>query len=233
MLILKFFSQSFEADLEQYEGCAHILDIYRKTLVMRPNTRIFNRLRPTKEHCYVRSATELAEAGIRFEKSETRSINNISFHHGVLKLPLIVVDDGLESAYLNLMAFERFHAGAGKKVTSYVFFMDNIINSERDVGLLRSCGILQNALSSDKAVADIFNSLARYVNFYPDDRLDAVHTEVSDYRRMLVPRWMAYAKHNYCKNPWVSISILAAVSLFALTGIQTVYSVLSYYAPSK
>lgn len=242
-LILKFFSQTHDpSNNEKYRTCLHILDMYRKSLLMTlPCQKSKAKERNcdclpgpglNKEDVYVRSATELKEAGIRFQQSKTRNLNDISFEGGVLKLPVITVDDALESEYLNLMAWERFHVGAGKEVTSYVFFMDSIIDCARDVSLLHSSGIIQNALGSDKAVANLFNSLSRDVSLDPDGSLGVVHRQVSDYCQMLVPRWMAYAKHNYFTNPWVGLSIVAAIFLFALTGIQTVYTVLSYYNSS-
>ncbi|XP_020552020.1 UPF0481 protein At3g47200-like [Sesamum indicum] len=175
----------------------------------------------------IRSATELTEAGIRFEKSKTRSLRDISFHGGVLKLPLIIVDDLLESLYLNLIAFERFHVGAGNDITSYIFFMDNIIDSARDVSLLHSCRIIQNALGSDKMVANLFNSLSRDIALDPESGLNEVHQLVSDYCQKTWHQWRANLKHTYFTNPWASLSVIAAVFLFALTIIQTVCSILS------
>jgi Plant protein of unknown function len=84
---------------------------------------------------------ELYEAGIRFKQSRTTSLHDIHFKGGALSLPVIVVDDATEYVFLNLMAFERLHVGAGNEVTSYVFFMDNIIDSAKDVSLLTSKGM--------------------------------------------------------------------------------------------
>ncbi|KAH6828386.1 hypothetical protein C2S53_019994 [Perilla frutescens var. hirtella] len=244
-LILKFFSQPHEmGNIKDYSGCLHILDLYRKSLLLDPCRKRKQKERTCDSDClpgrginkgdvvYIGSATELMEAGIRLKPSKTKNLNDITFEGGVLKLPVVVVDDALESGYLNLMAFERFHVGAGNDVTSYVFFMDKLIDSAKDVSLLQSCGILQNSLGSDKAVARLFNSLSRDVSLDSDSWLGVVHKMVSDYCEMPVPRWMAYAKHNYFTNPWVGMSIVAAIWLFALTGIQTFYTVLSYYHPS-
>ncbi|KAL1545151.1 UPF0481 protein isoform X1 [Salvia divinorum] len=240
VLILNFFSHPHDADkIHEYGKCLHILELCRRSMLMRlscqkakPKKRWLDCL-PSgglkKGDVYIRSAMELTEAGIQFKKSKTRNLNDISFQGGVLKLPHIMVDDALESQYLNMIAFERFHVGAGNEVTSFVFFMDGIIDSARDVGLLHSCGIIQNALGSDKAVANLFNSLSRDVSLDPDSNLAILHEKVSEYCGKPLPRWMAYAKHNYFTNPWVGLSIVAAIFLFALTGIQTVYTVLGYY----
>ncbi|KAH6786243.1 hypothetical protein C2S52_005795 [Perilla frutescens var. hirtella] len=57
------------------------------------------------------------------------------------------------------LRIERFHADTRNEVTSYVFFMDKLINSTKNVSLLHWCGILQNSLGSNKAIAKLFNSL--------------------------------------------------------------------------
>ncbi|MCI37508.1 UPF0481 protein, partial [Trifolium medium] len=61
----------------------------------------------------IRSAVELHEAGIRFKKSKTWSLKDVSFDRGVLRLPTLVVDDTTEYMLLNLIALERLHVGAG------------------------------------------------------------------------------------------------------------------------
>ncbi|KAK4413526.1 hypothetical protein Salat_2765200 [Sesamum alatum] len=235
MRILEFFSQPV-SDTDQFDNCLHMLDLYRRSLLGKEPLPQQKKKRPRISRGgdeIIRSATELTEAGIRIEKSKTRSLRDISFHRGVLKLPLIMVDDTLESLYLNLIAFERFHVGAGNDITSYIFFMDNIIDSARDVSLLHSCGIIQNALGSDKMVANLFNSLSRDAPLDPESKLNEVHQLVSDYCQKTWHKWRANLKHTYFTNPWASLSVIAAIFLFALTIIQTVYTILQYVNPSS
>lgn len=173
----------------------------------------------------IRSAVELNEAGIRFKKSRTTSLKDISFSGGVLRLPVIVVDDTTESMFLNLMAFERFHVGTGNDVASYIFFMDNIVDSALDVALLHSMGIIQNAIGSDKAVAKLFNSLSKDVTLDPESSLDMVYKSVNKYFKHPWNKWRANLMHTYFRNPWSIISLVAAFFLFALTILETVYTV--------
>lgn len=223
-LILNFFDQKRVGNMGK---CLHILDVYRKSLLEEPDKNVDHKARQGEDQI-IRSATELNEAGIQIQKSETKSLKDISFHRGVLKLPPIMVDDTTQSSYLNLMAFERLHVNAGNEVTSYIFFMDNIIDSAGDVSLLHSSGIIQHAVGSDKAVAELFNSLSKDVTLDPENRLAKVHNSVSYYCKKPWNAWRADIMHNYFRNPWSILSVIAAIFLFALTTIQTVYSVLSY-----
>nr|XP_027096209.1 putative UPF0481 protein At3g02645 [Coffea arabica] len=118
------------------------------------------------------SATELHGAGIQMQRS--RSLHYIGFYKGVfcvtLKVPVIVVDNITETFFLNLLAFERLQVGAGREVTNYLAFMNNIIRDSKDISLIRSCGIIQNSLGKDEVVADLFNSLTKDVTI--DTELD-------------------------------------------------------------
>ncbi|XP_077218790.1 UPF0481 protein At3g47200-like [Tasmannia lanceolata] len=225
-LILKFCNPS---TLDTNIGpCLHVLDVFRKSMLQGPSPTSQNHAHESTGEI-IRSAIELNEAGIRFKKSKTQSLKDIKFKHGILTLPIVVVDDTTESTFLNLMAFERLHVGTGNEVTSYVFFMDNIIDSAKDVSLLHSKGIIQNAVGSDKAVAKLFNQLSKDVTLDPESSLDEVHKEVNKYCRKKWNMYRANLIHTYFRSPWALLSLVAAVFLLGLTVGQTVYSILGYY----
>ncbi|KAJ4840143.1 hypothetical protein Tsubulata_000211 [Turnera subulata] len=234
-LILNFCSPNMP---EANQGrCLHVLDLYRKSLLTEPEWR-YHRIK-THASRYkdvddiIRSATELNEAGISFRKSKSKSLKDISFRHGVLRLPVIIVDDATEATLLNLMSLERLHVGLGNEVTSYVFFMDNIIDNERDVALLHSKGIIQNAIGSDKAVAKMFNTLSKDITLDPDGRLGVIHRHINAYCKKRWNEWRANLVHTYFRNPWAILTLIAALILFALTIAQTVYTILPYYEPTS
>ncbi|KAJ1265349.1 hypothetical protein BS78_08G069900 [Paspalum vaginatum] len=212
----------------------HPLDILRRSLLYGPTPPTPSPRAPppdslTAPDDIIRSAEELYEAGVRFKCSATSSLLDIRFHRGTLYLPPIAVDDTTEYMLLNIMAFERLHAGAGNDVTAYVFFMDNMVDSARDVALLTSRRIVYNTVGSDKAVAKLFNGLSRDVVLEPHSALDDVHREVNAYCRKRRNRWRANLVHTYFRSPWSFLSLAAAVFLLAMTVMQTVYTVLPYY----
>ncbi|KAM7496229.1 hypothetical protein LguiA_020643 [Lonicera macranthoides] len=239
-LILKFCNPNTSA-VSSIGKCLHVLDAYRKGLLWKDprrkkshnnrNINIPSAYSEEDEGEIIRSATELNEAGIRFKKSKTGSLQDITFKGGILRLPPILVDDTTESMLLNQIAFERFHVGAGNEVTSYIFFMDNIIDNAGDVSLLHSQGIIQNAIGSDKAVAKLFNSLSKDITLDPESSLDVVHKKVHKYCKKPWNEWRANLIHTYFRSPWAILSVFAAVLLFALTIIQTFYGVYPYYHP--
>ncbi|VAI77919.1 unnamed protein product [Triticum turgidum subsp. durum] len=177
------------------------------------------------------SAMEIYEAGIHFKVSDTDSLLDVHFEHGVLSMPAIRVDDRTEKKFLNLMAFERLHPGAGNDVTAYVIFMDNIISSAKDVALLRSKNIIECGLGSDEEVAKLLNNtLNKGGVMSPSSRLHDVQRRVKAHCRMRWNRWRANFFQRYLRNPWVFISLVAAVVLLVATLLQTVYTVLPFYS---
>nr|GMD59264.1 UPF0481 protein At3g47200-like [Ipomoea batatas] len=219
-LVIKIWNPNNSDPKKNLGKCLHVLDLYRKNLLWEPANKYsrkrqqhVNKRRGAREAArrrrrgdgddqIIRSATELYEAGIRFKKSKTQSLTDISFRWGVLRLPPITVDDTSESI-------------------------------SKDVSLLHSSGIIQNAIGSDKAVAKLFNSLSKDITLDPDSSLDVVQNEVSHYCQKAWNEWRANLIHTYFRSPWAILSVIAAIFLFALTIVQTVYTVLPYYTNSN
>jgi hypothetical protein len=107
--------------IESLGKCMHILDVFRKSLIQLGPSHQTRMPKATKRNWLtleageeiIRSAVELHEAGIRFKKSKTWSLKDVSFDRGVLRLPTLVVDDTTEYMLLNLIALERLLVGAG------------------------------------------------------------------------------------------------------------------------
>lgn len=176
------------------------------------------------------SAAELREAGIRFKVSTGSGFaGTVSFERGVLRVPKILLYGGASSMFLNLMAFEKLHPGVGNEVTAFVYFMDELINTAKDVQLLKAKGIIDHGMGSDEEVADLINNtLTKGSVMDEDSSLNDVMSEVDAYCKMRRNRWRAILLHTYFSNPWVFISLVAATVLLIATVIQTVYAILSF-----
>ena len=109
--------------------------------------------------------------------------------------------------------------------------MDYIIDSAQDVSLLRSKGIIKNDVGSDKAIANIFNTLSKEAVSVDSDsnNLDEVNRKLNDYCQKKRNRWRANLIRTYFRSPWSFISLLAAIFLLTLTFAQTLYTLLGYY----
>ncbi|CAL4992849.1 unnamed protein product [Urochloa decumbens] len=235
-LVLFFLDSSSDST----EGGLHPLDILHRSFCgfqQREHIDIFGEPEGSNKEriewdITMPSAVDLSEAGIHFQKSKTDKAHEINFKNGVLSMPQIVVRDSTEKEFLNLMAFERLHGSAGSRAIAFMTFMDNIIDSERDVALLKSKGIITNLLSSDKEAAKLFNTLGKGALLPPYSHLYKVRRMVNAHCSKRRNKWRASFVKTYLSNPWVFISLVAAVILLVATLMQTVYTVVPFYTKS-
>ncbi|KAL4297404.1 hypothetical protein GQ457_12G004860 [Hibiscus cannabinus] len=200
---------------------------------------------------FIRSATELEDAGINFlggkvlqdhdQAQGVKSMFDITFTTDtkvlklkiptkVLKIPTLRVDDNTERLLRNFMAYEQFtQMDEPTYVSDYVVFMDNLINSGKDVQLLCNSGIIDNWLGDYEVVAQMFNKLRDCVCFTDDFYYAETFVRVNKHCQRKWNKYKAILKKDYFYSPWSLCSFLAAVVLLLLTVTQTIYTVLSYY----
>ncbi|OMO76026.1 hypothetical protein COLO4_25737 [Corchorus olitorius] len=175
----------------------------------------------------IRCATELEEAGIKFVKigidskgntnySNVVSLFDIRFRNATMKIPTFVVDDHTERLFRNLIAYELYSQGS-TYVLDYVTFMDNLINSAKDVQVLRFSGVIVNMLGDDEAVAQMINKLRQHVtlcgkSFYYDE----IFVDVKKHCARRWSIWKAKLSRDYFNSPWALLSFLAALLIILL-----------------
>ncbi|XP_031099495.1 UPF0481 protein At3g47200-like [Ipomoea triloba] len=142
---------------------------------------------------HMNSTTELKQVGISFNKIGQVfnmpkkyenippqkyyywvgiSLFDITFSHGVMRIPCFKVDNYTKLFFRNMIAMEQRCNDTlnPKYFTDYARLMDHLVDTNRDVSLLRKNGIIQNLLGEDRKVASIFNNLSAEVdtstNFY-------------------------------------------------------------------
>nr|GLL37220.1 UPF0481 protein At3g47200-like [Ipomoea trifida] len=188
----------------------------------------------------IRTASELHEAGVHFKKigniksisyEKTISLFDINFNHGVLEIPSFVLYDSTETFFRNLIAYEQHSPDVHPKYfTDYAVFMDNLINTEKDVNLLRLKDVFINGLGDDKEVTHLFNNLRKGVvcyidNFYYKDVSKELSIHCKKPRNVL----MAKLRRDYFHSPWAGISTFAAIMLLTLAIAQTILSALQLH----
>ncbi|GFS44987.1 hypothetical protein Acr_00g0093410 [Actinidia rufa] len=179
-----------------------------------------------------RSATELHAAGIKFVKSQDPCILKIEFHeNGELRIPQLKVNEWTETLFRNLIAFEQCDHEP-EYISSYIIFLDSLINTPMDVDLLVKCEIIENSLGDSERVSDLFNNLYKetiteFSIFYFADichKLNAYNKDYWHRWRATRYRWKVILKRDYFSNPWSVISVIAAIVLLLFAVAQTVCS---------
>ncbi|KAL0360296.1 UNVERIFIED_CONTAM: hypothetical protein Sradi_3714100 [Sesamum radiatum] len=180
----------------------------------------------------INSTTELQEAGIKFERDNESNCLDIKFIKGVMKIPSLHVSDETESIFRNIMVYEHlFIDNQSKYVTDYAFFLHCLINSSKDVEILRRRGILTNLLGDDEMVYHMFNRLGTNILMSSDFCYADVYKKVNGHYGRRRNKWIANLRRNYFNSPWAYISFFGALFLLFFTLIQTVFTVLSYVKP--
>ncbi|RYQ99556.1 hypothetical protein Ahy_B07g087498 isoform A [Arachis hypogaea] len=126
---------------------AHFTDLTRKSLL-----RSSHLLQPSTSGCsreakltQLYSATELNEAGVKFEVHKTsQCLLDLELSGHTLKIPFIRVMDSTEVILRNLLAFEQCHYIHESYLTDYAAVFDFLINTEKDVDFFVKNGIIEN-----------------------------------------------------------------------------------------
>ncbi|CAL9025396.1 unnamed protein product [Prunus brigantina] len=209
---------------QQPEEPTHLLDLLRKRILGPPKKEVGEFSKQT-----FRNVQELSAAGIHFQPSETNFLGDISFKShcfaGFLSLPPISVDDSTGPKFMNLIAYEMcpdFQNDYG--VTSYIGFLDALIDHADDVKKLRSASVLFNFLGSDKEVAKLFNEIG--TDLVPNTAIYlSVKAELEKHYKTKWKTWMSQFCHDHFSSPWTILAFLGVLSALGLSGIQTWYTV--------
>nr|XP_015883890.2 UPF0481 protein At3g47200-like [Ziziphus jujuba var. spinosa] len=193
-----------------------------------------DRLRPNKtasDWYFYHPARVLKSVGIKFRPNKTGSFSDVNFEsylvvRGVLTLPPIRIDASTKSLLLNLLAYESScHNNPGDNmqqgvITSYMCFMDSLIDNAEDVMILRTQNVINNCLGNDQLVADLFNEIAS--NLVPNPHTYAeAKLGIQNHCNNKFKKWMADCHHIHFRNPWTLLALFGSLLLIALTATQT------------
>ncbi|KAH7859965.1 hypothetical protein Vadar_007590 [Vaccinium darrowii] len=171
--------------------------------------------------------------GIVFAKLENVPLPDIKFENGVLSIPQLVFEESITPAlFFNILASEIYSEEFAKGVfTSYVIFMDGLINNEKDVEVLLRSEILKTRTNDVKGLVNFFNELSMHLfttkrYFHYEGILEEVNKHCNSGPRRLRASWV----NNYYEARW---EVLNNILLFFLTVTQTIFSGLAYSPPAK
>ncbi|KAL5564832.1 hypothetical protein UlMin_027996 [Ulmus minor] len=178
-----------------------------------------------------RNVQELKAAGIELKPSKKVSFSSGLFG-GCLRLRPILVNNLTAGKLVNLVAYEMcpdYHCKITEDrkkygISSYLSFLDSLVDNEQDVKDLRAAHILRHRLSSDKEVADLFNNISR-ISVADDDAYGNVNAKIQEYYERKIRIWIAEFRHAYLRSPWTLLALLAAATALGLTATQVHYAI--------
>ncbi|KAK6244259.1 hypothetical protein QUC31_010668 [Theobroma cacao] len=232
---------------QQEREPAHLLELLRARLLAKTEekespvlsnwcNRLFKHIESsyqkgkTSHHSHTfRNVKELREAGIWLRPSETSCLKDISFNRvccvGKLMLPPITVDDSTGPKFMNLIAYEMCPDFDNDfAVTSYICFLDSLIDEAEDVKALRDAGILYNGLGSDEEVAKLFNKMN--TDLVPSPEIySKLKTQIQNHCRNMWITYAAQAYHTHFRSPWTFLAFVGAIAALCLSALQTYYTI--------
>ncbi|XP_068651538.1 UPF0481 protein At3g47200-like [Aristolochia californica] len=177
------------------------------------------------------SVQGLQEAGVKIRKGKGENFLDIKFSKGVMEIPYVDIDDFTNTFLRNMIAYEQIHRPERLCFSLYTLFMDDLINTTKDVDELTKKGIIENSLGSDEDVTVLFNQMGKGTIVSWDDHSLELTEEINRYCSTKRNIWRAKLVHDYFSNPWAFISLIGALLLLLLTLLQTLFSILPYAQP--
>ncbi|KAK2999639.1 hypothetical protein RJ639_022896, partial [Escallonia herrerae] len=141
-----------------------------------------------------------------------------------VEISKLCIYDSTEAFLRNLIAFEQCSPSIPRLITSYAFLMDTLINTKEDVEVLEKAGVLDNHLGASEDATRLFNTLCKEV-VLGEFTFWKQWQKVEAFCKLKWPSHIASMRRNYFSSPWALISVIAALILFAITVVQTVYTV--------
>ena len=106
-------------------------------------------------------------------------------------------------------------------VTSYICFLDELIDEAKDVMDLRKAGILYHFLSSDEEVAQLFNDISKDLAANPEIYID-VKSQIHKHFLNKFHRLTFQFMHDRFSAPWTMITFFFSISALVLSILQTI-----------
>uniref|UniRef100_A0A0D9X4S1 Uncharacterized protein n=1 Tax=Leersia perrieri TaxID=77586 RepID=A0A0D9X4S1_9ORYZ len=181
---------------------------------------------PLAQELMIPSVAQLAACGVRFAPAP-EGIAGIAFDPvtATLSLPVITVDGNTEVILRNLVAYEAVAVRGPLVLARYTELMNGIIDTAKDIKILRQSGVVVNRMKSDGEAAEMWNGMCRATRLSKVPRLDGTIRAVNEHRSRKATVRMRKLLKRYVFRSWRVLTLLAAVVLLLMTALQTFCSV--------
>ncbi|KAJ3693787.1 hypothetical protein LUZ60_009267 [Juncus effusus] len=181
---------------------------------------------------YVPNAVELHDSSTSFRRLWGSDLD-IVFHPKIIwpsatmHISPLHIFDYSSAIFKHLIKFEQKYRMCGFHVTGYMTCIARLLQSKEDVNLLRKKSILPNTMKNDLEILAFVQEIRVETRGgrVPLD-LRKFYRRVTKYHDGKLNRAYGGFKHHYCPNPWITLSVFGGVSLFILTLIQTIYTII-------
>ncbi|KAK2420762.1 hypothetical protein QL285_031462 [Trifolium repens] len=206
----------------------HFTDLIRIFLIPLSFYCDQQKIENTNKNVY--SVSQLSEAGLKFEVSESKCLLDWKLDKGVFKIPCFLIHDYTERYMRNIMAFELLHIinSSSRYISQYFNILDFLINTEKDVSILVAKKIIINWMGDANEAATMVNNLCKNMET-PDfnSKYKSLCDGLNGFYENPINKYKAIFVHDYFNTPWKIASTITAVLLVLFTLIQVVCSIWS------
>ncbi|KAK3145257.1 hypothetical protein QOZ80_4AG0326360 [Eleusine coracana subsp. coracana] len=177
---------------------------------------------PLAQEIKVPSVTQLAGCGVRFAPAP-EGIAGISFDRATttLNLPVITLDGNTEVILRNLVAYEAVAVRGPLVLARYTELLNGVIDTAKDVKILKQSGVVVNQMKSNKEAAEMWNGMCRATRISKVPRLDGVIRAVNDHRNRTAMVRARKLLKKYVFRSWKILTLLASLVMLLMTALQT------------
>ncbi|GMN67020.1 hypothetical protein TIFTF001_036088 [Ficus carica] len=202
---------------------SHLLGLFQASFVLSTDESSFGNIGRRRLNEYdrfpgkgrVNNATRLNFAGISFCPQSDDNFLTFELEHQKLKIPTLLLDDGTSPLLRNLLAYEQSNRYAAPYFTSLAVFMDSIVDTAKDVDILRNAGFIKQVKGGNDEIVDLLNSLTRELEFDINDcyYLSKPIHDINNFCRSFKAR-MLFSFRTVCSSLNFWQVLLAYISLF-------------------
>ncbi|KAJ9555221.1 hypothetical protein OSB04_009835 [Centaurea solstitialis] len=177
-LAFRFFKKTIHEDpydLQERFGqeIHHLLDLIHQSFI--PKTH-HPQLQSKQPHLQMNISTAAGfhKTGTRIKRAKSRSVLEVKFYKGALRIPPLIYHDLTETVFRNFIAMENSCYDGKKYITSYAFLMKSLIQSNDDAKYLRK----KRILDKDEEFVTLFNEISVELdvqNFYYGDLCEEIN----------------------------------------------------------
>ena len=180
---------------------------------------------PKVEEIEIPSMTQLLKIGVKFLPSKG-GLGTINFDNssGTFCLLAIHLDGNSEVVLRKLVTYEACIAPDVMVFTRYTELMNEIIDTEEDVKILREAGIILNRLKSDEEVAMLWNGMTNFVRVTKVPILDKAIKAANAYYSGCWRNKMIGFMKKFIFGSWPCLTFLATNVLILLSTLQAACS---------
>ncbi|BBM97030.1 hypothetical protein Mp_1g02480 [Marchantia polymorpha subsp. ruderalis] len=192
---------------------------------------------------FIPTASKLRKAGIAVKGLSQRhaTIWDYKMEQGLftdtLWIPKLDIWDSTANSVRNLFLMEmRPHSFLNREwqpLMEYLLILNQLVDTTEDVVILcrnTDDSVIFNMVGDAGIVAKLINDLDRGCGYFGESpRFAKFCKEVQQCHKRRRKRWLWQFVETHLNKPWKIASLLAAILLLALTALQTIYSILSFY----